>query len=109
MLDKEPEGLTCEFAGHCWRDAGGGLEICALCGAERWADEDGDTRIRWRRVEGEARVYVSTDEGYEIIWDPAGERVGEPGGWYLWEGGLLHGIWPTLRDAKRDAGERRRR
>ncbi len=31
MLGKEPEGLTCEFAGHCWRYAGGGLEICALC------------------------------------------------------------------------------
>jgi hypothetical protein len=32
--DDEP----CEFAGHCWEDAGGGMEICAECQAERWAE-----------------------------------------------------------------------
>jgi hypothetical protein len=36
----EPEGLQCEFAGHSWREAGGGLEICALCEAERWTDDE---------------------------------------------------------------------
>ena len=36
----EPEGLSCEFAGHSWRDAGGGLEICALCEVVRWATDD---------------------------------------------------------------------
>lgn len=40
MLGREPEGLDCEIAGHSWQDAGGGVEICALCEAERWADED---------------------------------------------------------------------
>jgi hypothetical protein len=35
------EGPTCEHTGHTWCDAGGDLEICALCEAERWAkDED---------------------------------------------------------------------
>lgn len=34
----EPAGLQCEFAGHSWLDAGGGLQICALCEAERWED-----------------------------------------------------------------------
>lgn len=40
------EGLTCEHVGHSWHDAGGGLEICALCEAEQWADKDerGDLR-----------------------------------------------------------------
>jgi hypothetical protein len=35
----DPEGLSCAYAGHSWRDAGGGLEICALCEAEQWVDE----------------------------------------------------------------------
>lgn len=30
-----------EFVGHEWEDAGGGLEICSECGAERWAKPQG--------------------------------------------------------------------
>lgn len=30
----------CEIAGHVWVAAGGGLLECALCGAERWADDE---------------------------------------------------------------------
>jgi hypothetical protein len=33
----EPE---CEFAGHTYLAMGGGLETCANCGADRWADEE---------------------------------------------------------------------
>jgi hypothetical protein len=29
-------GITCAF--HDWHAAGGDLEMCALCGGERWAD-----------------------------------------------------------------------
>lgn len=32
----------CEQLGHEWLDAGGGLEICAVCGADRWADQGRD-------------------------------------------------------------------
>lgn len=28
---------VCDQAGHDWADAGGGLEICGWCAAERWA------------------------------------------------------------------------
>lgn len=28
--------LVCEYAGHEWEDAGGGLLICAECLAEKW-------------------------------------------------------------------------
>lgn len=34
-----PEGV-CDFAGHEWGDAGGGLEICTVCQAERWSDDE---------------------------------------------------------------------
>ena len=27
----------CEYVGHEWCDAGGGLEVCAVCEAEQWA------------------------------------------------------------------------
>lgn len=29
----------CEWVGHEWGEAGGGLEICVACEAERWARE----------------------------------------------------------------------
>jgi hypothetical protein len=32
-------GPLCDYSGHDWADAGGGLEICMACQAERWADE----------------------------------------------------------------------
>lgn len=32
----------CDFAGHDWSDAGGGLEICTECQAERWAPREDD-------------------------------------------------------------------
>ena len=35
-----PLESECEFAGHEWEDAGGGLEICALCEEERWAESE---------------------------------------------------------------------
>jgi hypothetical protein len=68
------------------------------------------TRVRWRRNKDAepARVYDSDDGRYEIVWDPAGERPGEPGGWWLREGGRLLGIFPTLKAAKgavRNGGE----
>lgn len=28
----------CEDVGHDWADAGGGLEVCMACEAQRWAD-----------------------------------------------------------------------
>lgn len=63
-------------------------------------------RLRWRRVLGPARVYESDSARYEIIWDPVGEREGEPGGWYVWEGGLLLGVQPILKAAKEVAENR---
>lgn len=37
---------VCDFAGHEWAEAGGGLLICTVCRAEKWAEpareEDGD-------------------------------------------------------------------
>lgn len=33
-------GTECDFVGHSWMDAGGGLEICGLCETERWANAD---------------------------------------------------------------------
>jgi len=41
-IEDRPSNAPCEFAGHEWRDAGGGLEICVLCEAERWAAEARD-------------------------------------------------------------------
>jgi hypothetical protein len=32
------EARICDFAGHDYEDAGGGLEICVECQDERWAD-----------------------------------------------------------------------
>ena len=34
VIDDAP---MCDFAGHEWADAGGGLLICAVCEAEKWA------------------------------------------------------------------------
>jgi hypothetical protein len=31
------ETRICDFAGHDFEDAGGGLEVCTECQAERWA------------------------------------------------------------------------
>jgi hypothetical protein len=31
------ETTLCEYAGHDWADAGGGLLICVVCRSERWA------------------------------------------------------------------------
>jgi hypothetical protein len=28
--------LVCDFAGHDWQDAGGGLLICSVCEEEMW-------------------------------------------------------------------------
>lgn len=28
----------CEHAGHEWVDAGGGLQMCMVCEAERWSE-----------------------------------------------------------------------
>lgn len=38
MASEVPADL-CEWAGHSWEPAGGGLEICMLCESERWADD----------------------------------------------------------------------
>jgi hypothetical protein len=46
----EPDGLTCEYAGHEWRAAGGGLEICTLCEDERWADDEPPVEVVSQRV-----------------------------------------------------------
>jgi hypothetical protein len=52
-------GIECDFLGHSWMDAGGGLEFCGLCEAERWAPDDdeqpveivsGKLRERYRSV-----------------------------------------------------------
>lgn len=32
--------VICEYAGHEWGDAGGGLLICTVCTAEKWDDDD---------------------------------------------------------------------
>lgn len=34
----EARETVCEFDGHEWGDAGGGLLICVRCEAEEWAD-----------------------------------------------------------------------
>lgn len=34
----------CEFDGHEWGEAGGGLLICLRCEAEKWADLEDDLR-----------------------------------------------------------------
>lgn len=42
MLEEEHRDQVlspCEYSGHDWQDAGGGLEICMICEAERWADD----------------------------------------------------------------------
>lgn len=36
----EATGSYCEYAGHEWVDAGGGLVICAVCQAEDFRDLD---------------------------------------------------------------------
>lgn len=40
LRDMEQNGpAICEYAGHEWTSAGGGLLICAVCTAEKWDDE----------------------------------------------------------------------
>lgn len=34
--DGRIEGETCDYAGHEWADAGGGLSICLVCEAEKF-------------------------------------------------------------------------
>lgn len=47
MAEPSPCEFLCDFAGHEWEDAGGGLEICVECEAERWAaDEEADVGRR---------------------------------------------------------------
>ncbi len=36
----DPETYICDFSGHDYVDAGGGLEICITCQTERWAERD---------------------------------------------------------------------
>lgn len=39
------------------------------------------TKLAWiRNTETLARVYESRDRRFEILWDPAGTKKGEPGG-----------------------------
>lgn len=39
MRDFPGEQEICDYAGHQWEPAGGGLLICAVCMTERWADD----------------------------------------------------------------------
>jgi hypothetical protein len=42
MADMEANReAVCEYAGHDWAPAGGGLLICTECLAEQWEDERG--------------------------------------------------------------------
>jgi hypothetical protein len=34
-----PSSRSCEWSGHEWWPAGGGLLICGRCEAEKWAEE----------------------------------------------------------------------
>ena len=47
---EEPSGIECDFAGHSWIAAGGGLEICGLCETERWADNESVIELVPERV-----------------------------------------------------------
>lgn len=38
---QQVQGSDCEYAGHDWQPAGGGLEICVVCERERWAEPSG--------------------------------------------------------------------
>lgn len=39
--DELPIGTDiCEYAGHDWIEAGGGLLICGWCDAEQWDDDE---------------------------------------------------------------------
>lgn len=40
--DVDETGETCEHAGHEWLYAGGGMQICGVCQAERLAPEEDD-------------------------------------------------------------------
>jgi hypothetical protein len=58
----------------------------------------GSTALVWRRdITTPARIYQSTDERFEIVYDPEG--------WHLWDGHHLVGVYATLRDAKTSAGQ----
>jgi hypothetical protein len=40
LAEMERDGAeVCEYAGHEWADAGGGLLICEVCTAEKWEGE----------------------------------------------------------------------
>lgn len=38
MAEQTVSSEECEFAGHQWAPAGGGLLICVACGSEQWDD-----------------------------------------------------------------------
>lgn len=38
----------CDWTGHEWAPAGGGLEICEICEAERWVDEPDEGKCAHR-------------------------------------------------------------
>lgn len=46
--------IICEFSGHEWQDAGGGLEICITCQSEQWSQED--DKLTEDQLEEEYRV-----------------------------------------------------
>lgn len=37
-MDEMNRDLACEYAGHDWAPAGGGLLICTQCRSEKWDD-----------------------------------------------------------------------
>lgn len=65
------------------------------------------TKLRWHRnTDTPAREYDSADGRFNIIWDPAGPKEGEPGGWYLRDGSEWVGIYRLLSEAKAAAQDR---
>jgi hypothetical protein len=58
-------------------------------------------RLTWiRQTWTPALEYQTADGRFNIIWDPAGEKEGEPGGWYLSDNGEHVGIYRLLADAR---------
>lgn len=50
------ENIQCEYAGHSWTKAGGGLEICIICHAEQWQDDDNLTEDQLEEKYGVDRI-----------------------------------------------------
>lgn len=57
------EPTVCDFAGHDFADAGGGMEICTECQAERWTRSE-DHRV-FRGV-GELERTGYTERGSDV-------------------------------------------